>query len=115
MYTVSPNNPIRGRINPPKPNVELRIKMVKAMEFIVSHVNNEDFTESWLSLGVADGDIKFGDLSVQLPQDSEELYPYYEDDNNFAQLMNLFTQIMSHAHKDGGLYCDRVVSEGGNW
>lgn len=112
MYTVSPNN-ARGRINPPKPNVELRIKMVKAMEFIAGCVNDEDILETWLSLGVADGDIKPGDLLVQLPQDSEELYPYFEEDENFAQLMDLFLRVMSRARKDGGLYCDRVVSKGG--
>ena len=91
-------------------SVETRIKMVKAMEFIASQINDETIMDTWLSLGVADGDIKFGDLSVQ-PTDPEELYPYYEDDKDFANLMQLFLRLMSQAYKSGGLYCDHVVSK----
>ena len=98
------------------PNNILRIKMVKAMEFIASNINNEDILETWLSLGVADGDISYGDLQVQptgtLPdEDYENLYPYFEDDENFAQLMDLFLYVMDKARKNGGLYCDHVASK----
>lgn len=92
------------------PNNILRIKMVKAMEFLCANINNEDVMETWLSLGVADGDISYGDLSVQ-HKDEEELYPYFEDDDDFAKLMDLFLYVMVKARKDGGLYCDHVVSK----
>lgn len=87
-----------------------RIKMVKAMEFICAQINNEDVMETWLSLGVADGDTTPGDLSIR-PGDAENLYPYFEEDDSFAKLMDLFLYVMGKARKDGGLYCDHVVSK----
>lgn len=112
MSTPNNTSPVRtrGRIRPHTPNTETRIKMVKAMEFICAHINNEDILETWLSLGVADGDISYGDLEVR-SHDPEMLYPYYEEDENFAQLMGLFQRVMFAAWNDGGLYCDRVVSK----
>ena len=92
------------------PNTELRIKMVKAMEFITSNINNEEVLETWLSLGVADGDISYGDLQVRT-EDEVYLDPYFANDEDFAQLMGLFLRVMSDALEDGGLYCDRVVSK----
>ena len=86
-----------------------RIKMLKTMKFIVRHVNNESFcVGTWFSLGVADGDIEYGDLTVG---NADDLYVYYEDDKNFARLMDTFLLIMSRAYKSGGLYCDTVVSK----
>ena len=41
-----------------------RLKMVKAMEYIVRHVIDEELLEPWLLSGVADEDIKYGDLIV---------------------------------------------------
>ena len=49
-----------------------RIKMVKAMEFICRQVNDEDNIEAWLTLGVADEDIEYGDLEVK-DSDPEDL------------------------------------------
>lgn len=85
-----------------------RLKMVKAMEFIVKSVNNEDYIDPWLCYGVADGDIEIGDLSINLTD--YETLDYYIQDKEFSELMDLFLQIMNRARKDGGLYCDRVVS-----
>lgn len=87
-----------------------RIKMVKAMEFIARQVNDEELFENWLAAGVADGDIPYGATSVD-SNDEAELECYYGDDENFAGLMNLFTELMSLVHHDGGLYCDKVVSK----
>lgn len=87
-----------------------RIKMVKAMEFIVRTVNNEDLMNPWFVVGVADGDIDDGDLDVHT--EDEENLAYYIEDDEFAGLMMLFTRIMARADEDGGLYCDRVVSKG---
>lgn len=84
--------------------------MVKAMEYIVRNVNNEDFIMPWLSVGVADGDIKYGDLSADAEADAE--LDYYIEDENLSDLMNLFLYTMRRASKDGGLYCDGVVSRG---
>lgn len=86
-----------------------RIKMVKAMEFLVRQVNNEEFIGAWLDYGVADGDIEYGELEVY-PQDAENM-DYYISDTEFSELMNLFLRIMKAAHADGGLYCDGIVSK----
>ena len=88
-----------------------RIKMIKAMEFIIRNLNNEDLLMPWLMCGVADGDIKYGDLDVT-PADEENL-EYYIDDDNFAEQMGRFLRLMSRAKKNGGLYCDGVTSEEG--
>jgi len=83
-----------------------RIKMVKAMEFIMRQINNEDLFMPWLSVGVADGDIEYGDLS----DDTGET-EYYTEDENFKELMGLFLRCMARAKSDGGLYCDGIASE----
>ena len=90
-------------------NTNERIKMLKAMEFIARNVNNESFLNGWLALGVADGDIEYGDLSVG-PDDADEL-GYYMEDGPFADLMDTFLRCMAHARRDGGLYCDGAVSK----
>ena len=87
-----------------------RIKMIKAMEFIARHVNDEEVFEEWLVYGVADEDIQFGDLDVK-KEDVDEL-EYYVDDNNFAEIMGTFLDLMSGARKSGGLYCGKTVSKG---
>jgi len=85
-----------------------RIKMVKAMEFIARQINDEYVFEEWLNWGVADGDIKYGDL-ICASQDEEDL-DYYIEDEDFGSLMSCFLACMSRARKSGGLYCDEVVS-----
>ena len=87
-----------------------RIKLIKAMEFIARQVNNEEVFEEWLLDGVADGDIKYGDLDVGI-EDTTELY-YYMEDDNLAYLMDLFMGLMKNARRHGGLYCDDVTSKG---
>lgn len=87
-----------------------RIKMVKAMEFLARQVNNEEVFEEWLMMGVADGDIEYGDIAINKDLDEEEAAWYVDDDKNFAELMETFLSVMAGAKEDGGLYCDRVVS-----
>ena len=89
-------------------NKELRIKMIKAMEYIARNLNDEEIFEPWLSVGVADGDIEYGDLDVK-PDDLENL-EFYAEDDNFKDLMALFLRMMKRANESGGLYCDGVVS-----
>lgn len=90
--------------------IEERIKMVKAMEFIARQINDEEVFYSWLSVGVADGDIEYGDLQVT-EDDTDNLEYYYSDDVEFADLMETFLRVMAKARKSGGLYCDNVVSK----
>lgn len=89
-------------------NIE-RIKMIKAMEYIARQVNDEGVFDGWLTEGVADGDIDYGDVSVGT-DDAEDL-EYYLRDENFADLMDTFLWVMARARKSGGLYCDKVVSK----
>ena len=85
-----------------------RIKMVKAMEFICRQVNDEDNIGTWLTLGVADEDIEYGDLEVK-DSDADDL-EYYIEDDEFGDLMDTFLFTMKKCWKSGGLYCDGVVS-----
>ena len=86
-----------------------RIQMVKAMEFIARQINSEDVFEIWLISGVADGDIVYADTS---PHWNDEInLEYYLEDEHFADLMDTFLIAMSEAYKDGGLYCNGVVSK----
>ena len=90
-------------------NAPERIKMVKAMEFITRQINDEGVFEDWLIGGVADGDIKYGDLEVR-DEDREDLAVYIEDES-FADLMHTFLYLMKNASRSGWLCCDGVVSE----
>lgn len=88
-------------------NKEERVKLVKAMEYIVRNVNDERVFATWLTDGVADGDIEYGDLSYD-PED-EDMIDLVEDDDSFADLMDSFLYVMARARKSGGLYCDGVT------
>ena len=85
-----------------------RIKMLKAMEYICRHLNDEYDMDYWLCNGVADGDIELGDLST----DNEDgiLDCYIEDDEVFGDIMNTFHLVMKEAEDDGGFWCDNVLS-----
>ena len=84
-------------------NANERAKMVRAMEYITRHINDEGIFMSWLYCGVADGDIEYGDLNADIDE-------YYLENDNFADLMSLFLKLMSRAKKSGGLYCGGVIS-----
>lgn len=81
---------------------KLRCEIVRAMEKIARCVNDEEVFDIWLLDGVADGDID--------ETTTDEELEYYISDNEFAYLMNVFTILMKHAYKSGGLYVDDVVS-----
>ena len=85
-------------------NLKKRAEMVKAMEVLARSCNAEDYLMSWLLVGVADGDIN-SDTTLQ---EIAELG--YCDDDTFKELMDAFIKIMFNAAKDGGLYCDGIVS-----
>ena len=74
------------------------------METLARSINDERVFLTWLSLGVADGDI-----TENTPD--EELEFYVEDEVSFADLMHTFLRCMNGAYKSGGLYVDNVVSK----
>ena len=80
-----------------------RIEVIRAMETIARCINDETIFDSWLMLGVADGDIT--------PDTTDEELESYTEDENFAEIMGLFLSLMSQSHKSGGLYCDNIVSK----
>lgn len=86
-----------------------RIQMLKAMEFIARNVNSEEVMEIWFLAGVADGDIAYADTTPRWG-DLDNL-EYYLEDDHFADIMDTFLITMSEAYKDGGLYCNGVVSK----
>lgn len=89
-----------------------RIKMVKAMEFIARQINDEMVFDRWLTGGVADGDIEYGDMWPHTGD--EDMLDCYLDDESFKDLMQVFLRLMAAAKKSGGLYCDGVVSKAAN-
>ena len=89
-------------------NKELRKKMVLAMELIARSVSNEEEFEDWMIYGVGDGDIDYGSFNI------DDVDDYYIRDDNFKDLMSLFLILMKCAFRDGGLYCDNIVSKDRN-
>ena len=84
-----------------------RLMMVKAMEYIARQINDESVFDIWLRVGVADGDISYGDFDGDL--ESIEALSYYLEDDNFQDLMKVFQAIIVRAYKSGGLICDGVT------
>ena len=80
-----------------------RIAAVRAMELLARAINDEEIFETWLTLGVADGDID--------GHETEEDLECYIDDEDFADLMDTFLFIMKKAYKSGGLYFDGIRSK----
>ena len=78
-----------------------RAEIVRAMNTMVTCINDEDLIDRWLYYGVADGDIK--------PGTTDEDLECYCDDESFEKLMDLFQKLMWCARNDG-LYADRVSS-----
>lgn len=91
-------------------NIKERVKMVKAMEFICRQINDEEVFMYWLTNGVADGDIPYGDFSTDAPA-YDEAFWYCEDDEHFADIMDTFLRTIRSACKSGGLFCDGVTDK----
>lgn len=81
-----------------------RAKMVLAMEYIVRNTGADDIIDGWLTCGVADGDIEYGENDPNTVDDC------YLEDEEFISLMDSFLITMNRAYKDGGLYCDKIAS-----
>ena len=82
--------------------LELRAKVVRAMDLLCRSINDEEVFMPWLSVGVADGDIT--------NETTDEDLEWYCEDDNFAELMYYFLRRMKAAEKDG-LYVDGVLSK----
>ena len=88
-----------------------RIKAVKAMEFMARQVNDENVFDMWLMCGVADEDIKYGDLAIQDNVEEDPAYDYASDPDTFSALMEVFLRTMMGAYESGGLWCGNVLSD----
>ena len=80
-----------------------RADVVRAMDIMVSTINDATIIESWLMVGVADGDITSDTTNEEIEAMG------YTDDKTFAELMTLFLRLMNRAGNDG-LYFDSIVS-----
>ena len=85
--------------------IDERKLMVLAMEYIARQVNDEDVFTGWLQMGVADGDLPYGCMDLDMVDD------YYIEEKPFSDLMTEFLLTMKCAWEDGGLYCGGVVSD----
>ena len=61
-------------------NKDARRKMILSMEYIARQINNEDFLMFWLSLGVPDGDIEYGNFDLSQVDD------YLIEDDTFKDI-----------------------------
>ena len=86
-------------------NASTRVRMIRAMDFVARHLNDEDIFFGWLLNGVADEDYLNSD---------EYLEHTYCDDKTFAEIMDCFVRVMKRAYSSGGLYCDGIVTKEGN-
>lgn len=77
-----------------------RAEMVKAMETIARSINDLDIFESWIMVGVADGDITSETTLKEIVEMG------YTEDETMVDLMDCFLRCMKRAFKSGGLYCD---------
>lgn len=80
-----------------------RADVVRAMEIMVSTINDEDIIGLWLALGVADGDITLDTTNEEI----DELG--YTNDTTFTELLTLFLKLMNRAGSEG-LYFDKILS-----
>lgn len=80
-----------------------RADVVRAMDIMISCINDENYIDTWLALGVADCDIK-----AETTNEEIEMLGY-TDDKTFKELMTLFLNLMNKASANG-LYCDNILS-----
>lgn len=83
--------------------MKTRADVVRAMDIMVSCINDEEIMETWLAVGVADGDINTETTNEEI----DDLG--YTTDTTFEELLTLFLKLMNKASKDG-LYCDGILS-----
>lgn len=89
-------------------DLKARANVIRSMDTIARAFNDENLCMTWLSVGVADGDVNGKETDKDLEM--------YCEDEEFKDLMGLFVSLMYRARQDangeaGVLYCDGVVSE----
>ena len=104
-------------------NKKERRLMLLSMDYIARSLNDEFQIEKWLTIGIADGDINYDDIFEKIAPAlydlSESDFEYYEEDKNFADLMDSFLMLICRAcgkktevnNRTGVLYCDNVISK----
>lgn len=80
-----------------------RADIVRAMDLMVYTINDENIIDSWLMVGVADGDIRKETTNEEIDEMG------YTSDKNFSELMTVFLRLMNRAG-NGGLFFDGIVS-----
>ena len=91
-----------------KVDIKQRIALVKAMEFVVRQINDDDVFMPWLSVGVADGDIPYESIVNQVTEEEIKNLDYWAEDDNFRDLIECFLRRMKGAIRSGGLYCNWI-------
>ena len=76
--------------------VDKRIKMLEAMKYIASSIDDEAILERWLKYGIPDGDTNFTN---------------YCSDDKLEEIIHEFLIAMSRAKRNGGLYFDGIVGQ----
>lgn len=74
---------------------KIRKERILQMERIMRKINNESIFESWLLIGVADGDL---DESSTW----EDVDDYYIESDNYSFITGVFLKLTAEAIKDGG-------------
>ena len=86
-------------------DINERIKMLEAMDFIARSFNDERAIHAWLTCGLPDGTVEDG------------ITDCFIDDDSFADIMDSFVYVMAtycHSNKEdreATLYCDGVRSK----
>ena len=83
-----------------------RLKLVKAMEYIMRQLKDEVIFDGWTSYGVANGDIEYGDLTVT--NEDLDTLGYYISKDVLECVMDEFVHNIRMASKSGGLFCAGV-------
>ena len=76
--------------------IDKRIKLLEAMKYIASSINDEDVLDRWLMCGIPDGDT---------------ILSTYCEDDELEDIIHEFLIAMSRAKRSGGLYCDGIVGK----
>lgn len=86
-------------------DIEERIELLRAMDCIMRHMNDEEVIMTWLEVGIPDGACE--------DDDDCELIDIAEDNGEFSEIMDTFVNLMQVARNEplkGTLYCDGVCN-----
>ena len=81
-----------------------RKSLVLSMDRIIRSINCEIYIEQWLMSGVADGEL---DNNSTI----DDVDDFYIQDDEFKILMDVFSKLVDKAIRNGGFYCDGIISK----